>query len=205
MADIYIMRACGVDTDSVLYPPERQLQVESTANEKLKISRIASWQALASGLRHSFGRDMRSVGFYRDGMGVWRCDDDGIRFSLSHSGGFAAAAVSGSDIGADIELVEDGRSAERRAAVFNKIRTDGEAESFSPEQLLRLWTKKESIFKYSRRQVFRPSEIETSLFPVKTYIVPSCGLIVSVCCRDNENRFYECLGDGVLPLRAESI
>lgn len=203
MADIYIT-LCGDERGNV-YPPERQLQIDETQSEKLKKQRIAAWQALSEGIEHSFSQKVEDLHFSQLDSGAWRCDDEdkSIFFSLSHSGSFAAAAVAPSPVGLDIEIEAaiNSRSPENINALFLRSCTQKEQSMYSPAAFASLWTKKESIFKYSGEKSFSPSKIETSDYPVKSY---RCGeLVVSVCSRDKENRFFSLSGEEILPLEAE--
>lgn len=203
MADIYIMRtslACGA-----VYPPERQAQIDATLNPGLRQQRLAAWQALTAGIRHSLSVNPGSLAFFTDENGVWHCRDSKICFSLTHTGGCAAAAVSAGPVGldAEIESAVNSRPPERTRALFRRCCTKAEQEKYSPADFAALWTKKESIFKYSGEKTFSPSSIETQNYPVKSY---RCGeLVVSVCSRDEENRFFSLCGETILPLEAEEI
>jgi len=202
MPDIYLIRTDAVRGSEKLYPPERQNRLENTKSEKLKAQRAASWQALMSGISLSFGTDPRTLDFSMGKNGAWSCSSDDIFFSLSHSGEYAAAVVSSYPVGLDIEQPKGSRAQD--AALLDRISTDAEKAIYSPADLPLLWTKKESIFKYSGAEHFSPSLIEASAFPVQSF--RCCGLVISVCCAGSAPcRFFELHGEKATPVDAEKI
>ncbi len=84
-------------------------------------------------------------------------------FSVSHSGGLVAAAISNAPVGIDLEVRGDSISEER---VMEKILSGDESRDTDP---LLLWTRKEAIFKRSGTEaVFRPGRIDSSKAPTKS-------------------------------------
>ena len=72
-----------------------------------------------------------------------------LSFNLSHSGPFALCAIGPSPVGVDIECVKP-----RRAGIERRILTEGERERLKnattyTEELIALWTLKESYLKYT--------------------------------------------------------
>ncbi|MBQ4560835.1 MAG: 4'-phosphopantetheinyl transferase superfamily protein [Clostridia bacterium] len=82
----------------------------------------------------------------------------GLHFSLSHSKGLCAVALSKDNVGIDIEQEITGERAKR-------IRKNILHENESPDtDLTELWTKKEAIFKLLGGKVFIPSDIDTTMY-----------------------------------------
>lgn len=86
-------------------------------------------------------------------------------FSISHTNGMVAVAVSHRDIGVDIEEIKEHSAL---SPTRNHVICEGEsAESFL--DVLSLWTKKEAIFKLDNAlDSFIPAKINTNLYPTKT-------------------------------------
>lgn len=109
-------------------------------------------------------------------------DKDGkIYFSISHTGTVVAVAIAELPVGADIEKT----TRTVKEGLFDRIATEEEKKAFvSPtrEDVLRLWTAKESVFKRDGGRVFRLQEINSLAENVKTTVFSEYGLIVSVAC-----------------------
>ena len=133
--------------------------------EAARRQRYAAWRVLEEAIRRSFGIDPETLSFHRLPSGKWTCDK--LHFSLSHTHGAVAAAVSDRETGADLESAE---AFEKRSgdALAKKIRTPNEAQA---DDLLALWTMKEAIFKRSGGDVFIPSKIESASAPCHTQTV----------------------------------
>ena len=147
--DIYL---CAVPDDlepGPVYPPERESWINASADPKLRRERYAVWKLLERGIDRSFRLRMEDLRFTEQ-KGKWSCDR--LRFSLSHADGVAAAAVSNGAVGVDVESAAgfaargwDERMLER---MTRRVCTPAERASIrGGDDFLRLWTKKESIFK----------------------------------------------------------
>lgn len=86
-------------------------------------------------------------------------------FSVSHSGGLVAAAVSSADVGIDIEEESSQAKGERFGQMILH-----ENEKASDSDMLLLWTKKEAIFKRRGTDAhFRPQETDTTSVNTKSF------------------------------------
>lgn len=157
-----------------LWPPERQRQLEKTRNLRVRRERYAVWRLLELALDRSLGIKITDLDLRMDENGRWEAE--GVFFSLSHSRGAAACALSDSPVGVDIEEAEGflrrfgGKSASRRLA--QSVCTPGElAGEPEGEALLALWTKKEAIFKRRGSGLFIPRELDTLSEPAVTKTV----------------------------------
>lgn len=167
-----------------VYPPERAAWIADAAAPTLRRERYAVWKLLERAIRRSFGLAMEDLRF-TEKDGKWSCDR--LEFSLSHSGAIAAAAVSNSPVGVDVESLDafarrgwDGdrlRRIERRVCTPQELRALRDGEDF-----LRLWTKKESIFKCSGKGSILTHRIDTAAHRTETRML-SCPApcVVSVC------------------------
>lgn len=96
--------------------------------------------------------------------------------SLSHSGSFAAVALSREPVGVDLEAKARAIPPDGAARHFL---TEKEAETLCPEKLLMIWTQKEALFKAFGSGRFEPKAIETEKAPVKSF-QPRPEIILSV-------------------------
>ena len=88
-------------TENTLYPKERQAQIENTKNKKLKLQRYFSWKLLEKALHNSFGISIEKCNFTLSDTGKWECDS--FYFSISHTKGLVAVAISNRPVGLDLE------------------------------------------------------------------------------------------------------
>lgn len=159
MAELYIA-AIPDGPLGQLRDPARQAYVEATAHDSLRRQRYYAWKLLEQGLRHSLGSDPENIAFYRDPSGKWGCEN--CFFSLSHTDGAVAVAISQRPIGTDLE-----KSDRPISAGFQKHLTDKERalyESLPPEKrqgfLLSRWCAKESLYKTGNFAPFRQLETD---------------------------------------------
>lgn len=83
-------------------------------------------------------------------------------FSVSHSSGLVAVAVSSSPVGIDIEKCDRQKRTDK---LIKKILHENEKDNDS----LVLWTVKEAAFKFTEKEkIFIPSSIDTTKFNSKT-------------------------------------
>lgn len=132
-----------------VFPPRRQKQLEETKNDRCRRQRYSVWKLLQYGLRHSLDLDPEQLEFSLDDRGRWSCDR--CFFSLSHSDGAVAVAISDAPVGIDVE----GMDRSLHPALPGKILTAPEQTEFAAlderqqkQYLLEKWCCKESRFKW---------------------------------------------------------
>ena len=160
--DIYFSKIPANALVSELVPAERNAELMSVKNECLCLEKYWSWRTLEFALLHSFGYKMSDLIFSRSQNGKWLCDK--CFFSLSHSGGYVAVAVSNTQVGIDIEDVLAFEEKCKDSTVLKRMRRHiaGKSEPYpkTPFELLKIWTQKESIFKCKSEKSFNPAKIE---------------------------------------------
>lgn len=162
----------------LLHSEERMKQLRRTGNEQLRKARTYDWAVLEYALARSFGCDAQHLRFRRNRFGKWSCG--AYFFSLAHTGGAVAVAVSNGPVGIDLENEADfaARYAPRQAEMLHRIRTAEETDT----DFLSLWLKKESFYKAGGTGSFRPAAINTA---GKSALVFRCrtlpGLRAAVC------------------------
>ena len=145
-----------------LYPKERADEIKGCKNENVRREKYYAWRLLEYAVKDALRLDFNNLKFTKLPSGQWICD--GCCFSISHSCGVAAVAVSGGDVGVDVEVVHDIDS-----RIADKVLTDGELSYYKALKyeealgyLIDTWCKKEAVFKSMGDGVFLPREIEVA-------------------------------------------
>ncbi len=146
--------------DGEVYPTQRQLELDKVTNEVVKREKYSSWKLLEYAISRSFGFKFADLVFAKE-KGKWVCDK--CYFSISHSDGYVAVAVSREACGVDIENREVADNLARL------VLTKKETAEFNNLQdksgyMLNKWVLKESIFKSLGQKNFAPKKIETDTY-----------------------------------------
>ena len=107
----------------------------------------------------SFGYKFTDLVFTKSKNGKWLCDK--CFFSISHSNGYVAVAVSNREVGIDVEEINAFVEKCNNDVLFDKMKrhiiSKKEAPPQTPMQMLKMWTQKESLFKCRSKKSFNPS------------------------------------------------
>lgn len=151
-------------------PEERNREVEKNRNSAVKKEKYWAWKLLEAGIEHSLGIKFSDVEFEKDENGKWTCPD--CYFSITHSSGVVAVAISDKPVGIDIE------NASRFFAKYEKQKSvvtllkymlaEGESGK-TAKDALDFWVKKESAFKMQSEKLFSPQKINTNDYNFKTF------------------------------------
>ncbi len=143
-----------------VYPKERSEEIFACANERVRAEKYYVWKLLAVALKKSLGVSLKTLRFTKQENGKWTCD--GCQFSLSHSHGVVAVAVSSRPVGVDVEKIEKPRV----EGIYKRVFTSEEQAIFDGLEIERKtayfiekWTKKESLFKWGGK-VFASEKAE---------------------------------------------
>ena len=182
MLDIYTARVSDLYKEEELYPPRRQEIINNTKSPEVRRERIAVWRLLEYAVKISLGKSMHEISPYLDENGKWL--SEGCCFSLAHSNGAIAVAISDSQVGIDIERQRDvdiEAFSRRVLTPFERLRFDGENDK--NRYIIELWTKKESIYKFNGSPPFVPSKLECKNYKTKTFSEKIDGInyFISVC------------------------
>ena len=158
---VYFSRLIEDASDIKVYPLERQLEILSCTSKKVISEKYTAWKLLERALKEQFDTDIEKVNFEKQKNGKWVMDKG--YFSISHSNGVCLVALLDTPVGIDLEKpikvakrLCDRLLTEKEFAVFNTL-PEKEKESY----ISKMWTKKESIFKFLGSGVFSPKEIES--------------------------------------------
>ena len=163
--EVWVCRVGDEPDGTDVHPALRREEIDSTADPLLKRQRVADWQLLSRMIRQRTGKEARDFAFSRTPAGKWVCD--GPCFSLSHSGDWAAAAVSDQPVGVDIEALS-GRDEEALRDNLSRLLTGDGTKGLT--DLLALWTRKESWFKRSEEAAFDPQNAPPQDPVTRTYL-----------------------------------
>ena len=110
MAVVYILNANNLSTDLSLYDnidKNRLEKIKKSSNNLFKKEQLGSNLLLNDILENYFFMDTTKVEYIYNEYGKPYIKDSNLYFSLSHSNGVIALAVSKEEIGLDIELIKD--------------------------------------------------------------------------------------------------
>ncbi len=182
--DVYIMNIPEEMEIHEVYPPNREKYINSISNQAGKAQRFAVWQLLEKAIARSFNTKFEDISF-SENKGKWTCDK--LQFSLSHTKGAVAVAVSNGCCGIDIENLEDfiqrHGDEDYLKKLAKRICTGKELGSVSSHRdLISMWTKKEAIFKCFGSGNFFSRKIDSLSHKSETRLIGSSDeYIVSVC------------------------
>ena len=161
VVDLYIARLPEAVTLSPVYPKERWEQIQSAACERVRRERYVAWRLLEWALLRSFGMKMEKAAPRLLNTGKWVSDN--VHFSISHTEGAVAVAVSRAPVGVDIELIAQRECQQQLARRFMTEREldaylaapEGERE----ERFTAAWVLREAAFKREGGSTFVPREV----------------------------------------------
>lgn len=162
MARLYTFDATALDDDELFavylseVSPWRREKTEAVRPRRSKNLSLAATLALDAGLRELGLREKdRVYGLNRWGKPCFT-DRSDIHFSLTHSGAFAAAAVSVSPVGCDAEAFRAADMSVARRFFHPEEVSFIEAQEDRSTAFCRLWTLKESFVKALGTGLYTP-------------------------------------------------
>lgn len=140
----------------------RRQEIDGVTNPRVKLEKYYVWKLLGYGLQRSFGLNIDTLDFQKDEFG--RYVTEKAHFSLSHSHGLLAVAVSRGEVGVDVEPVDANLS----ESMALRIMTQPELQEYEAKpdeekqkERVRIWTAKEALFKASAAACFDPLKQDT--------------------------------------------
>lgn len=156
---VYFARVADLSDNDNL-PTYIKKEIKRITNPRVIEEKRAAYGLLYTASADCFGikLDMRKC--TRDPSGKPYHRD--ICFSLSHSEGMVAVALSRIGVGCDIEkLLEN----DRNERISGRIRHENESDT---DDTTLLWTQKEAIFKKMGKSSFIPSQIDTKIYQTRS-------------------------------------
>lgn len=158
MASVYFADIRGLSTDAAALPLSeyRVKKLEKVFNAAKRRQNIGAELLLILALRECDADTELPLRIVKDANGKPELRGIGTRFNLSHSGDYAACALSDGAVGIDIQRAE-----EYRAKLAKRFFTQEEFCSIEESadcdySFTRLWTLKESYIKYLGTGLRRP-------------------------------------------------
>lgn len=200
--DVYVC-AVGDDTDAVLFPEQRNDEVQAVSSSELKKQKISAWRLLTAAVKRSFGCTPDELKFTKQKNGKWTCDK--LWFSIAHTYTVAVVAVSDKPCGVDAEDIAafaDKYGDEKSAcALIGKI--CARREIITSDELLYAWLKKESAYKAFGKGAFDPAKIAVADYKHKLCLCG--GTAIAVCAKDpSAARFFAVENGEAKPINAEA-
>ena len=181
---VYYAEMPSLIGNAELYPKERMTEILRCRSEKTRKDKYWVWVLLEKALADAFDLDIANLKFTKLPTNKWISDK--CCFSLSHTDGAVAVAVSELGVGVDIEEVKSLRS-----GIEGRILTDFEISALAgktlaerEEYVLEKWCEKEAIFKKGYSEALMPRTIETSDYKTeklrvtlsdKEYLIAVCA------------------------------
>lgn len=211
ICDVYVAPIPEGLTVEAVYPPERNKQIEKTRHEGLRLQRYYVWKLLEYAVSRSFFKDLSALNLQKNRHDKWTCEE--LFLSLSHTDGYVAVAVSNSPVGIDLENIPafyekfaDGSTVTAKALQKCLTREEQSAAPSSALDFLRLWTKKESIFKCFGSGKFVPHKTDTTQQQTEScrlsFDVP---VFVSICGEKAHTPRYYLYEDGTAHLISSDL
>ncbi len=163
ISGVHVYTAKIPDVKSIInvLPKEKNIEIESINNEKVKAQKFYAWKLLEFAILNSFGYLMDELKFTKSENGKWLCDK--FYFSISHSDNLVAVSLSNVPVGIDVEKFERPKKdvtrifSENERLIFDKLNDEQKWQ-----YLITSWVKKESIYKMKGNGAFLPSKIDTT-------------------------------------------
>ncbi len=155
MKQLVYVYISGISDDLNIHLPS-YIDVKKISNQSVLAEKRSAYSLLYRAAKEFFGVDMDLSMLTKTESGKPVYPD--FHFSISHSKGICAVALSKNNVGIDIEREI---SEERETRIKKKILHKNE----SPDtDITELWTKKEAVFKLTGKKIFIPHEIDTTVY-----------------------------------------
>lgn len=162
--DVYVCFG-GMEEGTEGFPAARKKEIKGVTNERLRAEKTGAWNLLRFAIRDCYRLDPDALPFRRSKEGKW--STKGFFFSITHSHGAYAVALSNAPCGVDMEAVAPfEEKCKDPSFALSFARKIGEEEG-SPLALLKGWTGRESVFKQRGTGKFVPQEISLRETPVR--------------------------------------
>lgn len=197
--DVYLA-PYGQEDIGTVTPPAREKYIRAAKDDTLRLQRHAVWKLLEIAAEKSFDEKLSDLRLRRSRSGKWTCDR--LQFSLAHTDGAVAAAVSNGTVGIDIEdtngFLRKFSDEAALAAMRDQILTEQERSETeaTAEALLPLWTKKQCLYKCKGDGSFDPRTVNTLPNQTRTRRLKEPALCISVCGNHLANVRYYLVTDG---------
>ena len=193
--DVYVAKIPNNFKINAVYCKERQNEIDLVLSGKVRTEKYFVWKLLEYAISRTFGEKIENIKFEKSEAGKWKCDK--CEFSLTHSDGVVAVAVSEKPVGVDLQvefLKENDSLAKRILSEIEISEYEILTADKKAEYLLTKWTEKEALFKKLDKSNFLKENSNGLAGNVKTFTVEFDGkkYSLSVATDNVENiRLYD--------------
>lgn len=145
---IYTARIPALPNIQEVSPKARNAEILAAQNQRVRTEKYYVWKLLEYAVSQSLKFPFSKLSFEKDACGKWKSKD--LEFSLSHTDGVVAVALSSVPVGIDVERADRTVS----ATLANKLLKEEETRAYEalPQAekspyLLKKWVQRESAFK----------------------------------------------------------
>lgn len=147
---VYISKIPPQVTISTVKPESRNIEIQSCKSQIVKEERFWAWKVLETAITENFDFTIENANLIKTKGGKWISDK--LNFSLTHSHGLVAVAISTKPVGIDIETWKNFEKKNYRLeSMVKKFLSEEELKQYpdacDKRRFLELWTKKEASFK----------------------------------------------------------
>ena len=158
-----------------VYPKERDDEIARCKNSRVRCEKYFVWEILRRAAEQYTGIPFEALNITKNQNGKWVSDK--MCFSLSHSSSLVAVAVANTSVGVDVEEIR-----KHIDGIERNIMTESELSYIygltaadAEQEIIKIWTAKESIFKSLDKPRFNPRGISVDEYSVKTDVILSDG------------------------------
>ena len=167
--DTFVLYAALPDGDVVLpiHPDEREREILGCKSTDSRREKYFAWKLLELAVTQHLRLNFDNLRFTKNANGKWVCPD--FEFSISHTDGLVAVAISRLPVGVDAELIRPLRTelAERILTQDELVVLSTLGEDERTLYLFDRWVRKESIFKMNGGAALLPNRIDTDMHPTR--------------------------------------
>ncbi len=146
------------------FPDFLKEELKTITNKKVIEQKTTAYSLLNFGAYNSYNLELTPSDITRENQGKPVCKY--FEFSISHSNDLVVVALSKNKVGVDMELMKENRDIE---VIKNKYFLEKEKE----ENFYKVWTEKESAFKFLNKKGLHLKDIDVSKYNYKTYEILS--------------------------------
>lgn len=171
--------------DNEVLPLYIKNKLPTLTNQQVINQKKAGYGLLRQLIKESIGFDEDFSTIYLTPNGKPICDE--YYFSISHTNEVVAVAFSNTNIGIDIELLDDNKNLD---ALGKRIlhKNEQTLSLISKSEILKLWVKKEGKFKFDGGKIFIPNNIDTNSFETMTELITYDNKNYWLCVVTNQGR-----------------
>ena len=175
------------DIGADLYPKERMDEIKKCASQKARREKYYVWVLLGKALKELLNLEIDNLQFTKKSNGKWISPS--ICFSLAHTDGLVAVAISDSPVGVDCELIRPMKAGiEKKMLTECELRELGSIPSCEKDlYIIDKWCRKEAVFKMKDSTALMPKTIECDAYNVRCEKISVCDreYLLACCTSDN--------------------